>query len=114
MDDAEARYRERMRALGKLGGERTKQLAAKRPGYFAEIGRLGGRAGAAAQRARLAVESATAASGDAATRPGPQMIAGDVKPIAAIAGDVKPIAALAAGDLLAELEATIQRLSRGS
>lgn len=103
MDDAEARYREWMRTLGKLGGERTKQLAAKRPGYYAEIGRLGGRAGSQAHRARFAAGSAAAPSGDAATSPGPQTIA----------GGVKPVAALAAGDLLAELETTIQKLSRG-
>ena len=43
-----------MRAIGKLGGERTKQLAASRPGYYAVIGAEGGRASSKAQRERFA------------------------------------------------------------
>jgi hypothetical protein len=94
-----------MRAIGKLGGERTKQLAASRPGYYALIGAEGGRVSSKAQRTRFAPESPSAASDESATTRGPQTIAGPVTPVAA---------QFTVRDILGELEATIQQLKRGS
>jgi general stress protein YciG len=56
MDDVEAMFRARMRALARKGGAVTKQRHGYDPTYYRDIGRLGGSASVAARKARILAE----------------------------------------------------------
>jgi general stress protein YciG len=53
MNEADGVFRALMRELAKRGGAATKRLAARQPGYYSAIGRLGGKASGTSRRAKL-------------------------------------------------------------
>ncbi len=77
IDDVEAAFRARMRALAHRGGAATKRGAD--PDYFRTIGRLGGTASVAARKARIlaelegACEPATVTTAASSPQPPPQI-----------------------------------------
>ena len=56
IDDLEAAFRARMRALAQKGGAVTKRRHGSDPAYYRDIGRLGGSASVAARKARILAE----------------------------------------------------------
>jgi general stress protein YciG len=56
IDDVEAAFRARMRALARTGGAVTKRRHGNDPAYYRDIGRLGGSASVAARKARILAE----------------------------------------------------------
>jgi general stress protein YciG len=56
-EPAEAHFRRTMRELAKRGGAATKRRAATDRNYYANIGRLGGRASVEARKAKIAAEA---------------------------------------------------------
>jgi general stress protein YciG len=56
IDEVEAAYRARMRALAHKGGATTKRRYANDPWHYRDVGRLGGYASVAARKARIAAE----------------------------------------------------------
>jgi general stress protein YciG len=56
VNDVEAAFRDRMRALAHKGGAVTKRRYANDPWHYRDIGRLGGRASVAAWKARIVAE----------------------------------------------------------
>jgi len=56
IDDVEATFRARMRALARKGGAVTKRRHGYDPAYYRDIGGLGGSASVAARKARILAE----------------------------------------------------------
>lgn len=75
IDLAEATFRSRMRALACKGGAVTKSRHGSDPGYYREIGRLGGYASVASHKARIAAELDAVNPGDAPILEAPPAVA---------------------------------------
>lgn len=56
MNDLDAVFRARMRALARRGGAATRKLVADDPSYYHRVGRLGGEASVAARKRRIYAE----------------------------------------------------------
>jgi general stress protein YciG len=96
IDDVEAAFRARMKALARKGGDVTKQRHGCDTRYYRDIGRLGGSASVAARKARIAAELEVA-------EPDEAPIVEPLAPLAEVA-PAQPRAHVTLKDILADIE----------